>query len=106
MYDVNTPEEYMRLLEQTIYEVDDLMRCAEDEGDVDPELTSQLASLQAIRQSLVLLAAQLASGDHEFGKGKELPFMGEVRNARYLPFRPMFDALNSAYRKGFESEEN
>jgi len=106
MYDVNTPEEYMRLLEQTIYEVDDLIRCAEDEGDVDPELTSQLASLQAMRRGLVRLAEQLASGEHELGKGKELPFMEEVRNARYLPFRPMFDSLNSAYRKGLESEEN
>ncbi len=106
MYEVNTPEEYMRLLEQTIYEIDDLMRCAEDEGEVDLELTGQLAALAAMRRGLVRLAEQLASGDHEFGKGKELPFMEEVRRAQYLPFRAMLDALNSAYRKGFETEEN
>ena len=106
MYEVNSPEDYMRLLEQTIYEVDDLMRCSEDEGGVDLELTGQLATLTAMRQGLVRLAEQLASGDHEFGKGKELPFMEAVRRAQYLPFRPMLDVLNSAYRKGFEAEEN
>jgi len=106
MYEVNTPEEYMHLLEQTIYEVDDLMRCAEDEGEVDLELTGQLASLKAMRQGLVQLAEQLASGNHEFGKGKELPFMEQVRRAQYLPFRPMLDALNAAYRKGFDPEKN
>lgn len=106
MYDVNTPEDYMRLLEQTIYELDDLVRCAEDEGDVDVELTGQMATMRAIRAGLAQLAAQLASGEHEFGKGKELPFMDKVRAMQYLPFRPMFDALNGAYRKGFDPGEN
>lgn len=106
MYETNTPEDYMRLLEQTIYEIDDLVRCAEEEGDVDVELTSQMATMRAIRAGLTQLAGQLASGEHEFGKGKELSFMEKVRELRYLPFRPMFDALNGAYRKGFEPEEN
>ena len=101
MYETKTPEEYMQLLEQTVFEVDELMRCAQEEGDVDLELTGQAPLLQEIRAGLVKLAADLASGEHEFGKGKELAFMPQVREVKYLPVRPMFDALNSTYRKGF-----
>lgn len=102
MYDTKTPEEYMRLLEQSLYEIEDLIRCSEDEGDVDIELTNQVPRLQHIRAGLKRIAEQLASGEHEFGKDKDLPFMEQVRALNYLPFRPMFDALNATYRKGFK----
>jgi hypothetical protein len=101
MYQTKTPEEYMRLLEQTVFEVDDLIRCAQEEGDVDVELTNESVLLHAVRAGLHKLAQDLAAGEHEFGKGKDLPFMDEVRKIPYLPFRPMFDALNATYRKGF-----
>ncbi len=101
MYETKTPEEYVQLLEQTVFEVDELMRCAQEEGDVDLELTGQAPLLREIRAGLVKLAQDLSSGEHEFGKGKELAFMEQVRAVKYLPFRPMFDALNNTYRKGF-----
>jgi hypothetical protein len=102
MYEAKTPEAYMQLLEQALFEVEDLIRCAQEEGDVDVELTNEVAQLNAIRAGLQQLAGSLASGAHEFGKDKELAFMTHVRRTTYLPFRPMLDALNSIYRKGFD----
>jgi hypothetical protein len=104
MYDTRTPEEYVQLLDQIVFEVDELMRCAEDEGEVDLELTGQLSFFQTLKRNLLALRAALVSGEHEFGRGKDLAFMAEVRGGPRIPFRAMLDALNTTYRNGFEAK--
>jgi hypothetical protein len=104
MYDTKTPEEYMQLLDQIVFEVEELMRCAEDEGEVDLELTGQLSFFQTLKRNLLDLRAVLVSGEHEFGRGKDLALMAEVRSGPRIPFRLMLDALNTTYRNGFPAQ--
>ncbi len=104
MYDTQTPEQYMQLLDQILFEVEELIRCAEDEGEAEIEFARDIGFFRDLRQSLQNLRGALVNGEHEFGKGKDLPFMGKVRSGPFIPFRPMLDALNATYRDGFPRE--
>jgi hypothetical protein len=102
MYQPQTPAEYLDLVNQVIFEIDDLIMCAEDEGEGDLEFTSQLPLFQQLARDVRQLQADLQAGRHTFVDGSDLPFMAAVRRARArIPFMALLDALNVSHRKGF-----
>ncbi len=99
-----TVEEYVRLVDQAVVEIDEFIACLEfdmdDPGEQLKVLSPLLESAKAIRQSM-------ADGSYEF-ENKDLPFM-EVANrlSSQLPFAQLLVAINQTHRYGLniESEE-
>jgi hypothetical protein len=104
LYETRTPEEYIQLLDQIVFEVDELMRCAEEEGEVDLEFSQQLGFFRVLRTNLMDFRAALVGGEHEFGQGKDIAFMESLRRGPRIPFRAMIDVLNKTYREGFPQD--
>jgi len=103
MYDPKTPEQYVELLDQAIFEVGELIACARDEGEDDPEFSRQLPVYERLARELKQLRADILEGRHEFGDGADLPFMEALRQARVsVPFMPLLAGLNAAHKTGLK----
>ena len=92
-------EEYVRLVEQAIIEVDELRACWEYETE---EMGSQPQYLEPIERELRKLRASMADGSYEFGR-EDLPFM-EVANKHkaQLPFANLLAVINHTHRNGLD----
>jgi hypothetical protein len=102
MYQPKTTEDYLELVDQAIFEVEDLIRCAEEEDDAIVEFASQLSVYQELVQALQKLRADVVAGTHPFGNHQDLPFMPLVRQWRSrIPFHVLLGALNTAHKEGF-----
>ena len=102
MYQPKTTEDYLELVDQAIFEVEDLIRCAEEEDDGIVEFAAQLPVYQELAQALKTLRAEVAAGTHTFGGKQDLPFMPLVRQWRSrIPFHVLLGALNTAHKEGF-----
>ena len=55
MYKPKNVDDYVELINQALFEVEDLILCAEDEGDGDAEFTAMMPDLRVIedRKSVV-----------------------------------------------------
>lgn len=102
MYQPKTPAQYLELVDQAIFEVEDLVRCAEDEeGDI-VEFASQMPVYQELLTELKTLRAAVAAGAHVFGVKQDLPFMPLVRQWRSrIPFYTLLGSLNTTHKEGF-----
>lgn len=100
-----TVDEYLDLVDQAIYELDELMRCAEDEGDPeDSEFSALPPAFEQLRRGLRQLHAEVVAGAHVFGAGPDLGFLPLARRlGGRLPFRDLLEALNRVHRSGFAS---
>ncbi len=100
-----TVAEYLDLVDQAIYEVGELIRCAEDEADPDEyEFTPQLPQFGELERGLKQLHAEVAAGSHAFGNNADLPFMPLVRKlGDRLPFRTLIETINTAHKTGVSS---
>ncbi len=100
-----TVAEYLDLVDQAIYEVGELIRCAEDEADPDEyEFTPQLPQFGELERGLKQLHAEAAAGTHVFANGADLPFMPLVRKlGDRLPFRTLIETINAAHKTGVAS---
>ena len=102
MYQPKTNAEYLELVDQAIFEVHDLMRCAEEEDDGIVEFASLLPVYRDLAEGLQTLRAEVAAGNHEFGAKSDLPFMPQVRQWRSrIPFYTLIGALNTVHKEGF-----
>jgi hypothetical protein len=102
MYQPKTPAEYLELVDQAIFEVEDLVRCAEEEDDGIVEFASQLPVYRELAEELQKLRAEVAAGTHVFGGKQDLPFMSVVRQWRSrIPFYTLLGSLNTAHKEGF-----
>jgi hypothetical protein len=96
-------DEYLDLIEQTLFEVGDLIACTEDEGEGDTEFTGMLPTLQKIEAGLKALQAEIRAGGYTLGTGEDLAFLAGVAAVRRrLPIAPLLDAVNLTHKKGFE----
>ena len=82
-----TRDEYLDMVDQAIYEADELLMCAQDEGDPeDSDFSAILPVLEQISKELKKLHASIMQGTHKFG-GEELSFMPLVRQWKdRIPF--------------------
>ncbi len=99
-----TVAEYLDLVDQAIYEVGELIRCAEDEADPEEyEFTPQLPHFGELERGLKQLHAEVAAGTHVFGSA-DLSFMLLVRKlGERLPFRGLIETINTAHKTGVSS---
>lgn len=94
-----TAEEYVKLVEQTIIEVEEMIAClefeAEDSGAQTRYLDPVLANLRDMR-------AAMADGSYSF-EDKDLPFMGVANKlGNSLPFSELLAVINHTHRKGLD----
>ncbi len=102
MYQPKTTEDYLELLGQAIFEMEDLIRCAEEEDAGIAEFASQMPVYLELTQALQTLRAEVVAGTHKFGDKQDLPFMPLVRQWRSrIPFHILLGALNTAHKEGF-----
>lgn len=97
-----TVEEYVKLVDQAIIEVDEMIACmeyeSEDGGAQSRFLDPVLASLQDIR-------AAMADGSYIF-EDKDLSFMGVANQlGNSLPFSELLAVINVTHRKGLDVGE-
>jgi hypothetical protein len=89
-------QEYKNLIDDAIYEMRELQRCAED--DIDDELSDLVPVFKAIEHALSVLRRD---GNTDTAIDGDLPFMTLARTYRHvIPVFTMLDAINGAHRRG------
>ena len=102
MYKARNVDDYVELINQALFEIEDLILCAEDEGDGDAEFTAMMPDLRVIEAGLKALHAEILGGGYVIGRGEDLPCMPVVQKVRKrLPIVSLIDAVNTAHKKGF-----
>lgn len=101
MNDPKTWDEYLDLVHQAVYEVDELKACTDDDAwDMeDGEVYAQF--IDPLDAQLRNLFDDMTSGRYEFQHDTDLPFMVLVqRFGRAIPFRTLLETINRTHRKG------
>ena len=98
-----TPEQYVDLVEQALFEIEDLRLAAEYDMDSMGAATEFLADLE---HDVRKLRQAMADGSYRFGK-ENLPFVNVVQNQdeRILPFKQLLLKINETHIKGLDVEE-
>jgi len=95
-----TAEEYTGLVDQVIFELEDLRATADFDVDtIDADMTivdRLLEELRALRNSMI-------NGSYLFGR-TDLPFMRLVKQAdeKTLPFIRLFYQINQTHKQGLD----
>lgn len=101
MFAPTSREEFLKLLDDAIFETEELIECVE--FDETAQFVPYMSAYKHLATGLRALKAALVTGDHELGKGKDFEFMNLVReNKRGIPFHHMLEVLNSVYKEGFK----
>lgn len=101
MYTPKNKDEYLDLVDQAIFETDDLLMSAEEEGDED-DFGAFVPVYEQIREGLRQLHANVQADRHNFANGADLPFMALAEKWKgRLPHYSLIEAINSAHRRGF-----
>src|SRR4030065_59419 len=95
MYKARNVDDYVELINQALFEVEDLILCAEDEGEADAEFSVVMPDLRAIEAGLKALHAEILGGNYVIGRGEGLPFMPGVQK---VGKRPPIGALVAAVK--------
>lgn len=99
-----TPEQYVDLVEQALFEIEDLRLAAEYDMDSMGAATEFLADLE---HDVRKLRQAMANGSYRFGK-ENLPFVNVVQNQdeRILPFKQLLLKINETHIKGLDVDES
>jgi hypothetical protein len=94
--------EFIDLVHQAVYEVDELRACLEHDDDEAATYTPYLDPLDTMLRDLY---SAMTSGKYAgAGHGDDLPFMVLFkRHERDIPFREILRAINATHREGYES---
>ena len=100
MHNPTTWDEYLDLVHQAVYEIDEMRACIdEDAGDEDAELYAQF--IDPLDVYLRKLFDDMTSGRYQFPSNTDLPFITVVqRFGRAIPFRQLLETINRTHRKG------
>jgi len=97
-----TIDELRQLVDEAVFEVDDVLRCAEDEGEGDLHFSRLIPVAQTLKDGLARLRNDLASGELVPGTGKDLLFIPLFRQWReHFPFALLVEDINRTCREGF-----
>jgi len=95
-------DEYLDLVDQAIFEMEDVLACAEDEGE-DIDLSELTPLYEYLVKELKLLHAKLLSGNHSFGQGEAPAFAEPVAKwSRRIPCLDILNIIIRGYREGLE----
>ena len=93
-----TLDEYIDLVHQAVYEVDELQSCIEDDME---EMEDCLPFIQPLDQQLRALFDSMTSGKYQFPGNEDLPFMAIVRKfGPQIPFKQLLEVINTTHRNG------
>jgi hypothetical protein len=94
----STAEEYVELVDQVIFDLEDLM--ASTAYDFD-EIDNSPAYLGLLLKEVRELRASMADGSYLFGR-EDLPFMRLLKrsNEKALPFIRLFYRINQTHKQG------
>lgn len=99
-----TVEEYVALIKDALYEVDEVRASIEfdSEGMGD---TPQY--IEDIESSLKDIFAKMKSGDYCWNTG-DLPYIPVIRDLDdgVIPFRPLLIRINDTHKNGLETDED
>ncbi|HYP66837.1 MAG TPA: hypothetical protein VEP67_01145 [Thiobacillaceae bacterium] len=95
----DTFDEFLDLVHQAVYEVDELRACIEDDYE---DMARYMPFLDGLDNQLRQLFTDMTAGKFEnFGMGRDLPFMPILlRFERDIPFRDLLRTINQTYREG------
>ena len=100
-----TWDEYLDLVHQAVYEIDELKSCLVDEDELeDAALYNQF--LGPLDIELRKLFDEMTSGKYQFPAAKDLSFMPLVKQfGRFMPFRGLLETINETHREGLISAD-
>ncbi len=95
-----TVEEYVDLVDQALFEIQDLRAAAEYDMD---SLGAATEFLDELERDVQRLREAMSDGSYRFGD-EDLPFVKVVerQDDRILPFRLLLLKINETHRKGLE----
>ncbi|VAW77093.1 hypothetical protein MNBD_GAMMA15-1073 [hydrothermal vent metagenome] len=95
-----TAEEYVDLVDQALFEIEDLRAAAEYDMESMGAATDFLSELE---RDVRTLRDSMADGSYLFGK-EDLRFVNVVarQDERILPFKQLLLKINETHRKGLE----
>jgi hypothetical protein len=98
-----TAEQYVDLVDQAIFEIEDLRLAAEYDMESMGAATEFLSELE---QDVRKLRASMADGSYRFGK-ENLHFFKvvEAQDERILPFKQLLLKINETHIKGLDVDE-
>lgn len=98
-----TPEAYVELVNQALYELEELRFAMEYDMDSMGEAASFLDTLD---EQLKELRETMADGSYRFGK-EDLPFMKlvDAQDERVMPFKYLFATINRTHLEGLNVDE-
>ncbi|MEN8108040.1 MAG: hypothetical protein ABFS22_08550 [Pseudomonadota bacterium] len=98
-----TAEEYVDLVKQVIFELEDMQ--AASAWDID-ELASENALVNVLLEEMRELHASMQQGEYLFGR-QELPFMRLLKGVSNndLPFLRLFYIINRTHTQGLDVPE-
>jgi len=97
-----SPEDYAKMVEQAIIEVEELVSCYEYDME---DVGKHLAYLEPLIQGLRRLRASMTDGSYEFAN-EDLPFMAlAVKHRSQLPFSELLVTINETHRNGLAVDE-
>lgn len=95
-----TWDEYLDLVHQAVYEVDELRACMMEEEDMDDTAMYNQYVGQLDVQLRELYDAMI-SGRYQFPADGDLPYMPLVQKyGRFMPFRSLLELINRTHRNG------
>lgn len=95
-----TMSEYLNLIDQAIFELEELRFSAEYDSE---ELGQAFSFLDTVEAQMRKLREQVVSGKYRFGT-EDLPFMPivEKQDEYLLPFKPLLRTINHTHRTGLD----
>jgi hypothetical protein len=97
-----TAEEYVDLVDQALFEIEDLRMAAEYDMD---SMGAAMEFLEDLARDVRKLRDSMADGSYMFGK-ENLPFfkIAEQQDERFLPFRQLLLKINETHINGLDAE--
>jgi len=95
-----TVDEYVDLMHQAVYEIDEFRTCL----DYDPENAEMVGPfLDQLDAQVRQVYADMIDGRYEWGYGEDLPFMQlVVKYGRFIPFQRLLMTVNETHKNGLD----
>jgi len=96
-----TAEQYVRLVEQALAELDDILEAASYDLD---EIESNTGFVDMLKKELIEMRDSMKDGSYQFGRN-DLPLMRIVKkySEKDLPCIRLFYTINQTHRQGLDT---